>query len=390
MNSKEALHRIDSSCIFREVFNDEASTRRNGGIPTDVVFQDGKGVFNGSSSKMLYRKPLNGQYSIRIKLNITDVSRYQYVFDARTSGIGIGYIYFTSGNLTVSTGSEYINNEQTVSLINGDNEIIISGIFCTGVEFLIGINNTIVGYLGASIEFMEIYDRALTAEEVSLLYKQRYYRKSVLDNSNTKLLLDLDTRQGVLDVKTGVNTGIVLTPYDISFKKIGSNYSLSANGDTTAINCGTDFIGTKDVTVMGWFNIKSAGESNDGSIVNNGILTLRTGFNRFRLYSVPGTYAETSPFFPIYNRLLFLALTRTNLGIVNFYIGQKDISPTLNYTANQNSGTPVNGTSNMFIYNSSVFSRGADGLNPKLTLLEGIATLEEITNYWSSTKNMIG
>jgi len=64
-------------------------------------------------------------------------------------------------------------------------------------------------------------------------------------------------------------------------------------------------------------------------------------------------------------------------------------APTLNNTADQNSGTPVAGTSNILIGNRADSARTFDGDIPMLTIVEGILTLEQITNFWYQTKGWI-
>ena len=41
---------LDKNLIFAEYMNSEQETRRNGGVPTDVIFDKGVATFNGSSS----------------------------------------------------------------------------------------------------------------------------------------------------------------------------------------------------------------------------------------------------------------------------------------------------------------------------------------------------
>ena len=49
-NTKQiANYPKDPQLFKRIVFNSEAETRRNGGVPTDVVFSGGKGVFGSGS-----------------------------------------------------------------------------------------------------------------------------------------------------------------------------------------------------------------------------------------------------------------------------------------------------------------------------------------------------
>ena len=62
---------LDKDIIFQEYFNDEQSVRRNGGVPTDVVFDKGVAEFNGNTSVIDYGNQLSIQsgdgFSVRIQ-----------------------------------------------------------------------------------------------------------------------------------------------------------------------------------------------------------------------------------------------------------------------------------------------------------------------------------
>lgn len=388
MNTKEALHKIDQSVIFREVFNDEASTRRNGGVPTDVIFQDGKGVFNGSS-KIEFSFKDSGYACIRVKFNINSFTANQMLIDGRSvDNLGAFYIYINTIKALVfqDVDSIYVNGIDSTFVVSGDNELCINAPIDNIIEFLT-IGQTYVGTSGllGNMSLIEIYNRTLSQEEAILLYKQRYHRKPVLDNSNTKLLLDLDTRQGVLDVKTGVNTGIVLTPNDISFKKIGSNYSSFYNGISSYISSSVDVINTKEITIFCWITIK---EIKDSRIVSNEKFEfiINPYTNRIVLRSDGVTTANYVNEVEL-NKLSFFAVTRRSDGTVNLFSGNIQQSP---IEKGEKNGGLLTIASVPFYIGKRSFGAYLHATLPKLTILEGIATLEEITNYWSQTKNMIG
>jgi hypothetical protein len=72
-------------------------------------------------------------------------------------------------------------------------------------------------------------------------------------------------------------------------------------------------------------------------------------------------------------------------GVVNFYIGNSTTAPALSGTANQSSGTPVAGTTNVFIGNNTGATRTFNGLIPMLKVYEGILDLPTITQIWSES-----
>ena len=174
------------------------------------------------------------------------------------------------------------------------------------------------------------------------------------------------------------------------------SYSAYFNGTSSKIDCGVDFIGTKAFSFCGWMNIKSFGEgisSNSGFvIVNNQLhLFLASSSSRFGLTSnnfTSNAYAANNSI--VLNQWLFVSLTRTAAGVVNFYLGDLTNAPAVSGTANQASGTPTAGSVNIYIGNNSSGTRSFDGLIPMISIHEATLTLNQITQIWSSTKNSIG
>jgi len=73
---KESLYPIDKSIIFRETFNSQIDTERNGGTPTSVSYENGVATFEEATSTINYMK-LNRlkqkkdfSYSIKFKTKI--------------------------------------------------------------------------------------------------------------------------------------------------------------------------------------------------------------------------------------------------------------------------------------------------------------------------------
>ena len=179
-----------------------------------------------------------------------------------------------------------------------------------------------------------------------------------------------------------------LAATDVAVKKIGNSYSAEFNGTTSMIDTGTDMIGTKAVTVMYWikpYNFNN--ESANGTYIDNG---------KFSLYhNITGALRITSNLmsFPtsglnsiILNKLQFISVTRESDGTVNFYIGDKNTAPALSGAADQNSGTPVAGTTNVIIGNNDAQTRTFDGLIPEIKVIENILSLDDITRYWSESR----
>lgn len=187
--SKQYKPIFDRQVIFSENFNDEQSTRKNGGVPTDVTFSQGKGTFDGSGSSIFYYgKSVEGTFSVRIRCNPTSFAANRVLFDNRgddASGAGIIYTNITTGDVTtIGGGISYVNGEVGVTVTAGEyNEIIVTGIGLqrgSNDRISVGVNYADVGQLLGDIDLIEIYQGTLTAEEVSNLYHgNRYIKPSV-------------------------------------------------------------------------------------------------------------------------------------------------------------------------------------------------------------------
>ena len=188
---KESIYTPYPKAIFRESFNDEQTTRKNGGVPTDISFANGKGEFNGTSSKVNYNLGLNGTYSVRIRCNPTSFAQYMVLFDIRGSnndGVGYSQLNITTGAIGSSSGTNYVNGVATSSVVAGvSNEIIITGI---SLKQGTGANLSLIGsryadfleFLG-TMDLVEIYQGTLTASEVANLYNDTWNKEQNFSGS---------------------------------------------------------------------------------------------------------------------------------------------------------------------------------------------------------------
>ncbi len=199
---KESLHTLDKDCIFRETFNSEYDVRRNGGEPVNMIFSEGKAICDGTAYLTNSKFLSNRVYSVRIKINVPDFSLHRYLFDFRTgTGLGSAFLRQTTGEVT-SGGTEYINGVlNNIAEVNKNLDIVLSGITLYTETFL----NLLRNYSGTqlfkgTIELFEIYNKALTAEEVANLYNNVAY-KDIRDG----LVVDVDARRGLVQDNMGNN-----------------------------------------------------------------------------------------------------------------------------------------------------------------------------------------
>jgi hypothetical protein len=174
-----------------------------------------------------------------------------------------------------------------------------------------------------------------------------------------------------------------LTPVltDCEFAKQG----LICNNPTTNINTGITNTLMGDLTVEVIIDPTSYGVGNWGRIIDNekllllvddttdSVILMSNGSN----YGVSATDSCT-----INGLFKHFIVTRTSTGITNFYL-----NGTLSGTANQSSGTPVAGTTNIHLMNRSLGSRAFNGGCKVNNIYQGIMTEEQITkkyNYYKS------
>ncbi len=373
--------------IFRETFNSESSVLRNGGSITAVTFENGVAKFNGTNSHINYPKISNGTYTFRFRVKPKSFGVRNFFFDCRNTPVsGEGVIYIENETIFRTSGTRYVDGVESAKFYLHNTELVVSGMTIqTGGEprnALIGSRNTLIEAFNGDIDLVEIYSGTLTPEEVSNLYNDRWN----VELPPTNLLMDFNSTNGVLSDRVG-NT---LTPTDVSLVKRGTKYSASFNGSTSIIDTGSDIIGTKAVTVCGWVKPYSFGET-AGRIIENGKFILFTSIfdNGYGFSSDSTTTLRFGTNSTVFYKWQFLAITRKTDGKVSIYLADKDLAPIIMGSADQNSGTPTAGTTNVFIGNNSGATRTFDGLIPMLSVFDGILDLNTICNIWSSTRGKI-
>jgi len=164
-------------------------------------------------------------------------------------------------------------------------------------------------------------------------------------------------------------------------------FSCKFNGSTSKVDTQSTFGGlTGAITILAWINPSSFGEVGVARIVDNGEAIIWV--QNYKVYFTSNNFSnETSSAAGsiTLNKLQFIVVTREADGTVNFYIGDKDNAPTSSGAADQDSGTPEAGTTNVIIGNNAAGTRTFDGTINKIAVVEGILSLAEISRYWSSS-----
>lgn len=217
---KESLAKIDKKLIFRETFSDEQSVRANGGVPTNVVFSQGKAVFNGSNAYIKYNNNLKGVYTVRVRLSSYTTKNSQFIFDFRTSQtVGSGYLYETpQGTLIIQGGGTlYINNVVTTTVTALTKEVVLSGVTLNSISQVIGSYWQLTGSVLATYDLFEIYEGTLTAQEVSNLYNNKRYKQLAPHGE----ILGTELVAHPIDLQVGYSVNNAVITSSSSFNTIG-------------------------------------------------------------------------------------------------------------------------------------------------------------------------
>ena len=393
----------DKQMVFQEQFTSEYDLIKNGGTSTDITYAYGQATYNGTTSKANYNLNLNGVYSVRIRCNPTSFTATRYLFDARgTNDDGVGRVRLASstGFIVTTSGTTYVNGAATTSTTAGvNNEIVITGITLSQGT---GANKTLIGsekggvseFLG-TFDLVEIYEGTLTPSQVENMFLGRTlipFPQQVNEQS-LQLLSKVESSQGVIyDVmgNTIVNTNVETID-------IGQTSVQGYNGYNSQLNLGATIADAIDKTVITWFYQVHSGEFGWSRIMSNGKFELLcdnlsdTQLTTSLIVTSDGTGTEkySAANSITYSEWNYVATTITSAGITNIYVGDLDNAPTLSGTANETSGTPNTGTTNLIIGNRDAGDRTVYGGIYEPQVYSGLMTLQQITNIWSESKQYL-
>lgn len=164
---------------------------------------------------------------------------------------------------------------------------------------------------------------------------------------------------------------------------VHNSNSLTFNGTTTKVDAGSQIAGTGDITLLAWYNATGYGEGNAGRIVDNGKFWVRLNSTNTKLTVTSDGATEISgatASAPL-SAETFVVVTRTSTGVVNIYL-----NGTLTGSANQASGTPANGTTNLIIGNNNAASATMAGTLSHVRIFSKILTTTQIGQLYNLEK----
>ena len=234
--------------IFRETFNSEFDVRRNGGTPTDVTFSNGIGTFDGAASVVTYEREGLRQanpWSVRIRFK-AGVTATGNLFSCGYNGTDRTGIAFDTGEIRCGTRtSSWLSRSTALTDTDSWHEVVaahpggnvrlsayLDGVVMTGVNspagtptehFSIGAIFTPSNFFTGDISLIEIYNYALTAEEVANLHNDSRFHEigvsglqsgtNIMSNCGTPETTDwVDTNlDGAADNWTVYGVGSIVT-----------------------------------------------------------------------------------------------------------------------------------------------------------------------------------
>ena len=274
MMGKESIVSVDKGCIFREVFTPESIAKNGGTIVGGVTLNDGVATFDGTTGYIQYGNIVWGSnsFSFHVKANLDnwvgEMGFCTAISGWVAGGVGVYSIpalniirLYAVSSSGVGQSCDRANTTAGVKDIyavfnrgTGKVQLYVDGVVTEvsiGGTFLGNINSfplmigrasmTGVRYFKGTMNLVEIYDRALTASEVSLLSTNNLYSGYVKEN----LVMDCDYTQG--SVLNKIYPDLPVTNTAVELKRgVGAEFTSS----TSELDYGLNYlIGTESFTL---------------------------------------------------------------------------------------------------------------------------------------------
>jgi hypothetical protein len=411
--------------VFRETFINNEYVSDNGGVASSgAVSADNGQVFADDlvidyNSTKLNRVFKTGVFSFRIGNTMSNVGT--------DGGAIIGWLkdsnnrwyldFPRSGNSSWRTIAN-VNGGGALSgagvtLSNGYNELVIT---CNGVTWLAYLNGVTTTWTGAGIQdlsgmvgdspgiyiggassgtgsgdgnvsFVEMYDRVLTAEEALDLYQKDTF--SEVDANEAVMWLpcrsSFDDGANIVTENIGIGTNVIMGDGSTTntMPTQLSPHGFDFDNTNDYLDCGSDIIGTGDVTMGAMVKLNDWNETIPRIMLNNKcfFVMYSTG-NRILFTSNASTNAFSANNSIIPGTHQFIVVTREADGTTNIYINGE-----LSGAADQSSGTPVGGTINTII-GYDLASRAANSIIDTPFIFNKILTPTQIK--WLTEKAFRG
>jgi hypothetical protein len=311
-------------------------------------------------------------------------------------------IFFTVKVIPDSTTEKIMNTTGTVATLSatagtvsmdvGSWSIFVNGV--SGGTLVAGIENEIVvnstgAFTYTAIELGKGLHGKMT--QFTMYYSAKTADQSLNDYNNVRKveyksdeILRVDVRNGVLQneyvdqvigstVPEVVNTSVEVVR--------DSTYAMFFDGADSKLDCGSYDDLTGDKSFIAWIKPYSFGETTAGRIFNNGKVDFFVNDANDTIgFSSNASLQVNSASNSIVLGLWHLAIvTRTSAGITNFYV-----NGILSGSADQGSGTPAAGTTNIIIGDRDADDRTFYGLIGNARIENGILSSAQAMQVYTS------
>ncbi len=168
--------------------------------------------------------------------------------------------------------------------------------------------------------------------------------------------------------------------------KVKGGQGITFNGTTSKVDCGSQLIGTGNVTICAWVAATGFGEGDVGCIVNNGkcILRINTTNSTFQISYDGATYkSAANNAATTTGAWQFVCAT---MGSTGGSTGNIYVSGVLSGAANGAVGTAANGTTNLIIGNNNAASATWGGDLTQVIIFNKILTTTQMGQMYNRMK----
>jgi len=194
-----------------------------------------------------------------------------------------------------------------------------------------------------------------------------------------------DTDIGELTIQdaTDNNRDAIVNGTTVDEFWLNGNHRGIFDGSSDYLDAGSDFLSTSALTVCSWIYQDSWGEGDIGYILSNGKVIFKndSGSSRLAFTSNASSYTYSANSSIDLSTWYFVCATRDVNGIANLYV-----DGSLSGTADQSSGTPSAGTTNIIIGNNSSQTSTFDGMLGDIRIYNRVLSSTEISDLYTATK----
>jgi len=369
----------NSDILLDVEFTPQNYKRTISSLSGDAYIKDGRlyGDDNSADYATLIEAPILYSFKVVFKPDSTTEKIWNTTGTVKT-------LATSSGVASMSGFTLYVNGVSGGTVVaDVDNTIVgvSSGAFTyTAIQLAKGLHG--------SISQFTLYNYNLTADEALNDYEMKTYKEYINNNE----ILRINSSLGVIENEyagdyldtTQTDTVPAVVNTSVVTKRDGDIYAMFFDGADSKLDCGGYDDLTGDKTAIAWIKPFSLGEAGGGYILSNGRFLLSifgSGSEKIAFYSDGSNIATSASNSISFNEYQLVCVTRTDAGLANIYINGK-----LSGSANQNSGTPVAGITNIIIGNTNVQTATFDGLISNPRIINGLLTAQEAMQIFTSER----